>query len=55
MDRLVHIRSEAAQHLQTDDDITYLLNRVTELEVQIANLAAENREYERALGLNDNP
>ncbi|MEU8682937.1 hypothetical protein [Streptomyces sp. NPDC048611] len=44
--RLARIRTEAAQHLQTDDDVTYLLDRIDQLE-------AENRDYERALGLND--
>ncbi|MGW7636037.1 hypothetical protein [Streptomyces decoyicus] len=48
MDRLARIRAEAAQHLQTDDDVTYLLGVIDQL-------SAEYGELERALGLNDSP
>lgn len=37
------------------EQIQALHDRIAELEAQIATLAAENRDYERALGLNDNP
>ncbi|MFJ8677170.1 hypothetical protein [Streptomyces sp. NPDC093589] len=46
--RLDRIRTDAAQHLQTDDDVTYLLGLLDQV-------TAENRDYERALGLNDSP
>ncbi|MFF9787105.1 hypothetical protein [Streptomyces nigrescens] len=46
--RLARIRTEASQHLQTDDDITYLLDLIDQLTDEYAELV-------RALGLNDSP
>lgn len=46
--RLARIRTEAAQHLQTDGDVTYLLGLIDQL-------TDEYGELVRALGLNDSP